>query len=75
MLTPVQYHTPVDEAAKFSWASGEIGTDGLSRRLVYHWLLGAYALLTGGPLEASFKMIEAYQTAVGDNCSRLSKAR
>lgn len=36
---------------------------------------GACALLTGGPIEASYKMIKVYQTAVSDNCSRLSKAR
>jgi hypothetical protein len=38
-------------------------------------IAGACALLTGGPLEASRKMIKVYQTAVDDNCSRLSKPR
>jgi hypothetical protein len=38
-------------------------------------IAGAYALLTGGPLQASCEMIKVYQTAVSDNCSRLSKAR
>lgn len=38
-------------------------------------IAGAYALLTGGPLEAGRKMIKVYQTAVSDNCSRLSKPR
>jgi len=38
-------------------------------------IAGAYALLTGGPVEASREMIKVYQTAVSANCARLSKAR
>jgi hypothetical protein len=35
-------------------------------------MAGAYALLTGGPVEASHEMIEVYRRAVRDNCDRLS---
>lgn len=38
-------------------------------------VVGAYALVTGGALEASREMIEIYQRAVRADCSRLSKAR
>ncbi|MGD0147007.1 MAG: hypothetical protein ABSB77_00320 [Xanthobacteraceae bacterium] len=38
-------------------------------------IAGAYALLTGGPVEAGREMIKVYQTAVSANCARLSKAR
>jgi hypothetical protein len=38
-------------------------------------IVGAYALLTGGPVAASREMIKVYRTAVSANCSRLSKAR
>ncbi len=36
---------------------------------------GAYALLTGGPVEAVREMIGVYQRAVRANCIRLSGAR
>jgi hypothetical protein len=35
-------------------------------------IAGALALLTGGPMEASRKMIEVYRRTVSANCSRLS---
>jgi hypothetical protein len=38
-------------------------------------IAGAYALLTGGPVEASYEMIKVYQGVVTANCTRLSKAR
>jgi hypothetical protein len=38
-------------------------------------IAGAYALLTGGPVEASREMIKVYQRAVAANCARLSQAR
>jgi hypothetical protein len=37
-------------------------------------IAGAYALLTGGPLEAGYEMIKVYQRSVSANCSRLSNA-
>ena len=37
-------------------------------------IVGAYALLTGGPVEAGREMIEVYQRAVRANCIRLSGA-
>jgi hypothetical protein len=37
-------------------------------------IAGAYALLTGGPVEAGREMIEVYQRAVRANCIRLSGA-
>jgi hypothetical protein len=35
-------------------------------------MAGTYALLTCGPVEASYEMIEVYRRAVGDNCDRIS---
>jgi len=37
-------------------------------------IAGAYALLTGGPVEAGREMIAVYQRAVRANCIRLSDA-
>jgi len=37
-------------------------------------IAGAYALLTGGPVEAGREMIAVYQRAVRANCIRLSGA-
>jgi hypothetical protein len=37
-------------------------------------IAGAYALLTGGPVEAGREMIGVYQRAVRANCIRLSGA-
>jgi hypothetical protein len=38
-------------------------------------IAGAYALFTGGPVEAGREMIGVYQRAVRANCTRLSGAR
>jgi hypothetical protein len=38
-------------------------------------IAGVCALLTGGPVEAGREMIEVYQRAVRDNCSRLSETQ
>jgi len=38
-------------------------------------IAGAYALLNGGPLEASCAMMKVYHRSVSANCSRLSRAR